>query len=152
MHQCDLISYENVVKSKRKTIKEQVVKAQEAGFRLLIISGLNCLRCLSFTRLVHEYFNYRIKIASILSLFQKSKITIIKSKYETPKPKKIITRQPRASRAYGAQMPKETKGDGWDSSQPSFSSYLYPISTRGVDYVQHIGMSHPFFKLFRRAC
>ena len=45
-----------------------------------------------------------------------------------------------------------TQGKGWHSSQSSFSSYINPISTGGVDYAHYIGTSQPTFKLFRQAC
>ena len=41
--------------------------------------------------------------------------------------------------------------DGWDSSQPSYGSYLNPTPTRGADCARHIGISQPIFKPFHRA-
>ena len=52
--------------------------------------------------------------------------------------------------ATGSAQARQNLGVGWHSSQPSFDSYLNPISTKGADYVRPIGMSQPTFKSFRR--
>jgi hypothetical protein len=50
-----------------------------------------------------------------------------------------------------AFIPGGTERDEWDSSQPTFSSYLNLFQPRGANYPHHIDMFQPIFGTFRLA-